>query len=173
MKHEEIKAKLGAFADNEAKDHEKREIEAHLETCTECRAEIETIEANREILRRAISLEPSADFRARLNAKIDATTARRRVFDISKLIPVPIALSLIVLIASAFFVAAPFIYASNDNGIKLQSNAMAANALIAGMTGSIFAPAAFAKFCDACSANICECCGDKCGENCKMKKGGK
>jgi hypothetical protein len=45
---------------------------------------------------------------------------------------------------------------------------MAGKALAAGMTGSIFSPAAFAKFCDACSMNMCECCGEKCSDNCKM-----
>jgi hypothetical protein len=171
MKHEEIKRKIGAFMDDEVKDAEKSEITAHLEACAECRGELEALAANNAILSKATGLNPSANFRVGMNAKLDKAAAGRHVFDLTKLIPIPIALSLIVLIASAFFMAAPYIYASNDNEMKTRANEMAGKALAACMTGSIFAPAAFAKFYEACSVNMCECCGDKCGDNCKM--GGK
>jgi anti-sigma factor RsiW len=167
MKHNEARKKTTAFIDGELKEAEKASFEAHVEQCTECKTEVETIRNNDLFLRKAQPLEPAADFKSGLNGKIDGMAGRKPVFTLERLLPVPIALAVIVLFLSGILAVAPVLYAANSNG-KASVTAIAGKALAACMTGSIFAPAAFAKFCDACNMNMCACCSAKTGQKCTM-----
>jgi anti-sigma factor RsiW len=172
MEHREIISKLSAFLDNELPEPAKNEVKAHIGSCNECSKEYEALVFQREYLMKVPAIEPTAAFRAGITAKIGAQKAARPALGIGKFIPVPLALSALILIFSAFMIVAPVAYGMNIGSVRSQTGNMAANAVLAGACGSIFAPAAFAKFCGACTQNACTCCEAKCGANCKMKTGG-
>ncbi|MGD0565950.1 MAG: zf-HC2 domain-containing protein [Candidatus Goldiibacteriota bacterium] len=169
MEHREIISKLSAFLDNELHEPVKKEVKSHLGSCSECSKEYEILAAQREYLIKAPAIEPAAAFRAEITAKIDTQKAAKPALGFGKLIPVPLALSALVLIFSAYMIVAPVAYGMNIESVKPQAKRMAINAVLACECGGIFTPAAFAKFCGACTANACTCCDAKCGTNCKMK----
>jgi anti-sigma factor RsiW len=171
MEHREISPKLGAFLDNELAENVRAEVDSHIKSCHECSLELAKLASQQAYLRQAKELEVPFNFRAKITGKIETNKPKTGVFNIGKLLPIPMALSLLILIFSVYMVLAPVAYAMGDGTAAAQSKSMAANAVITCFTGSIFAPAAFARFCDTCNMNACTCCKMKCGNKCKM--GGK
>ena len=169
MEHREIISKLSAFLDNELPETLKNEVRAHIGSCNECSKEYEILAAQKKYLINVPTIEPSETFRAGITVKIEAQKAAKPAFGIGKLIPIPLALSALVIIFSAYMIVAPVAYGMNIESVKPQAKNMAMNAVLACACGGVFAPAAFAKFCGACTANACTCCDAKCGANCKMK----
>jgi anti-sigma factor RsiW len=174
MNHDEIKAKISAFIDNELREDLKNEVFLHMQGCSECSAEAESLRKQDALLKGSGEINPSLSFRVRLNAK---TTKKEPVktgwINVGRLIPIPLALSILVMIFSVYMAAAPVIYGMNNSSVKVSASEMAKNTVISCMTASVFSPAAFAGFCGACTENACACCGAKCGPDCKMKMGGK
>jgi len=172
MKHGEIKAKISVFIDNELKENVKNEISAHIGECPDCAAEAEVLKKQDSYLKNVRQISVSASFRAKVNTAIGAKEpVKSGWINAGKLIPIPLALSLLVLIFSIYMAAAPVIYGMNNGPVKASASDMAKNAVMSCLAGGVFAPAAFAKFCGACTQNACTCCGENCGKNCKM--GGK
>lgn len=175
VKHDEIKRKIMAFTDNELKGTDSDEITAHIKLCQECREIIANYQLLIANLKQNRELNPSSSFRARVNAAIDTEkTEKAGWIKINKLIPVPIALAVVVVVFSIYMAAAPVIYGMNNDAAKMSASEMVKNVVMSGITGGVFAPAAFAKFCEACTENACTCkrCEKKCDKDCKMKMGG-
>ena len=168
MEHDETKKKIAALIDGEVKGDEKASFLSHIEQCAECKKEYDILLGNDMRLKKGPELEPSAFFNSKLNNKIAQAEARKPVFRLERLIPVPVVMGLLVLLVSGMLAAAPVLYAANNNNIKAQAAEMAHDAFAACVTGSIFAPAAFVKFCDACNMNMCTCCTGKTGQKCTM-----
>ena len=70
MKHEEIKARIGAFIDNELKEEQKIEIGAHLLACPECSAETEAIKRQDSLMKERHEISVSGRFRSKVKAAI-------------------------------------------------------------------------------------------------------
>jgi hypothetical protein len=168
MEHKEAWKKIPVFIDGELKEAEKTSMSAHIQQCAECKKEYETFSNNDLYLKKGLELEPSDHFISKLNNKINGLPVKKSLFTLDRLIPVPIALGILVLFISGIFVAAPVLYAANNGNIKAQMKEMAGKAFAACMTGGIFAPAAFAKFCDTCNMNMCTCCSAKTGQKCTI-----
>jgi anti-sigma factor RsiW len=168
MEHKEAGKKIPAFMDGEIKGDEKDSVSAHIQQCAECKKEYETFSNNDLYLKKGIELEPSDYFISKLNNKINELPVKKPVFTLDRLMPVPIAMGILALLISGMLAAAPVLYAANNSNIKAQVKEMAGKAFAACMTGSIFAPAAFAKFCDTCNMNMCTCCSAKTGQKCTM-----
>jgi len=166
MEHNEAWKKITAFIDGELKEKEKTAVSAHMKQCVECSKEYETLSNNDLCLKKAKELQPSDYFRQGFYNKIETRVNKIPGFSFGKLIPVPIAMAILVLIISGMLVVTPMLYAANNN--KNQAKEMAGRAFAACMAGSIFAPAAYAKFCDACGMNMCTCCSGKTGQKCIM-----
>ncbi|MBN1114689.1 MAG: zf-HC2 domain-containing protein [Oligoflexia bacterium] len=160
MKHEKIRKKIGAYIDNELNESVKKEVINHLVSCAECRVEAEGIRNLDSMIRATGTAACPPEFTAKLNEKIGQKAEKTRVFSLLKFLPVPVALAVLVLFVSVFFAAAPFIYASENDGMKTEALDMAVKMIAACYAGSAFSPAAFAKFCGACSENMCSCCGE-------------
>lgn len=168
MEHNEVKKKITAFIDGEINEDEKGQILSHIGQCAECKEEHETLLKNDLYLQNGAELEPSVYFNAKLDKKIEAEGDRKPVFWLERLIPVPIVMALLVLLISGMLVTAPVLYAANNSNIKAQVKEMAVKIFACCVTGSVFAPAAFAKFCDTCNMNICSCCAMMNGQKCPM-----
>ncbi|MDD4860283.1 MAG: zf-HC2 domain-containing protein [Dehalococcoidales bacterium] len=77
MKCNEIKELLAAYLDEEVTPDERRQIETHLSSCGECRAELDLLAATRDRLRRtlqieAASIEPSPQAWDSIRERIEA-----------------------------------------------------------------------------------------------------
>lgn len=168
MEHKEIIRKLGAFLDNELSDEVKNTVKAHINGCPQCSKEVEELIARQLYIRNAPAIEVDASFRAKITEKIEAQRAAKPA-GFGRFIPIPLALSALILIFSAYMIVAPVAYGMNISSVKSQTGEMAANAMLAGACGSIFAPLSFAKFCGACTQNACTCCQAKCSTDCRMK----
>lgn len=168
MEHKDARKRLAAFMDGELREAERAPIAAHIEQCAECKKEYEALSNNYLYLKKGVELEPSDHFNSKLKSKIDGQPVKKPLFWIERLIPVPVVMGILVLFISGMFVAAPVIYAAGNNNIKARAKEMAYEAFSACVTGSVFAPAAFAKFCDVCNMNICTCCSIKTGQKCQM-----
>jgi hypothetical protein len=168
MNHEKIALKLSAFTDNELSDTVKDEISEHLKTCQKCASEVEKMVSQRVYLQQALDTLPSSDFRARLTEKLENKKTEKLGFNIGKLLPIPLVLSLLIVVFTAYMVSAPLIYGMNDATLKNSPADMTKNAVASSYTGGIFAPAAFMKLCGTCTMNAGTCCKAKCGNKCKM-----
>jgi anti-sigma factor RsiW len=168
MEHNETKKKIAALIDGEVKGDEKVSILSHIEQCDECKKEYDILLSNDMYLKKGMELQPSSFFNSKLNQKIGQAPARKPVFWLERLIPVPLVMGLLVLFVSGMLVTAPVLYASNNGNIRVQAKDMAGKAFAACLAGSVFAPAAFAKFCDVCNMNMCTCCTGKTRQKCTM-----
>lgn len=167
MEHKEAAKKLSAFLDNELPSGVKSGVESHIKECPECASEVEKLALQQVYLKKDAGPDVPVNFKAKVNIAIETQTAARAKFNVGRLFPIPVALSALILIFSAFMVTAPLLYGTNDDAVKAKSGTMAARAVVSGFTGSVFAPAAFAKFCEVCNMNACSCCKEKCGSSCK------
>jgi anti-sigma factor RsiW len=169
MEHREIAGKLGAYLDKELPEWAENEVKAHLDACNECSEEYKAVVSQRKYMMKAPGIEVGADFRFKIAEKIERHKASKPVFGFGKLLPAPLALAVLILVFSAYMIVAPVAYGMGNNALKTQAKNMAVNAVLACACGSVFAPAAFAKFCGACTDNACACTVCKCGPDCKMK----
>jgi anti-sigma factor RsiW len=174
MEHREIAGKLGAFLDNELPEGAGIEVKAHLDACNECSKEYKALVSQREYMRKAPVLEAGTDFRFKITQKIEMQKVSKPVYGFGKWLPAPLAFAALILVFSAYMIAAPVAFGMGNNALKTQAKNMAVNAVLACTCGSLFAPAAFAKFCGVCTTNACACVACKCGPDCKMnmKTGG-
>ncbi len=168
MEHSKITLKLSAFVDKEVPETLKAEIDAHLKSCPECSAEVEKLISQRVYLLKAGEILPSDNLRAKIDQKLEAKKSRDFGFNIGKLIPIPVTLSILILLFSAFMITSPLIYGSNDDTLKVSASDMVKNAAFACFTGSVFSPAAFMKMCNVTASNACACCGGDLKHECKM-----
>ncbi len=158
MKHEEIKGKIAAFMDGEVKEEVKDEIVHHLATCKSCSDEYEALLGLDSYLKNTGDINPPAFFRETLERRIKAGRERKFEFSILKLIPATAVLAAFVLFASAFIVVSPILYAGDGQDTQKQAVESIKSAVVTCMTASVFAPAAYAAFCDKCGSNMCKCC---------------
>ncbi len=70
MNCREVQRKLSAYMDCEMDGAASREIGAHLEACSECRRELETLSGVDALVRGALRYSPSADFSKELLAAL-------------------------------------------------------------------------------------------------------
>ncbi|MCE5300289.1 MAG: zf-HC2 domain-containing protein [Spirochaetia bacterium] len=163
MDHKEAYKKLDAFLDNEIAPALKAGADAHIKNCVECSAELEKLVKQGVYLKAAGEVQVPPNFRAKITEALEAKKAGNGILSIWKLIPIPAAMTFLILVFSAYMVVAPVAYGMNNEKMKSHTQEMTANALAACFTGSVFAPAAFAEFCSACTQNVCTCCEE--GEN--------
>jgi anti-sigma factor RsiW len=173
MEHTENISKLAAFLDNELTDEAKNTVKAHLSACPECSKEFDVLVSEQLYIRKTPVIEVDASFRAKIAEKIEAQRTAKP-FGFGRCIPIPLALSALILIVSAYMIVAPVAYGMGNDSLKSQAKQMVLTSVLACSCGSVFAPAAFVKMCDVCVSNACTCCKAKCGANCnmKMKNGG-
>ncbi|HRU39739.1 MAG TPA: zf-HC2 domain-containing protein, partial [Candidatus Goldiibacteriota bacterium] len=110
MEHREIANKLSAFVDNEVSEAQRAEIEHHIHQCQECRNEIDNYQLITNNLKLNSEIQVSSAFRAKVNAAIDSqktVKSTNPVPSLWKLLPVPAGLSLVILVFSAYMLAAP------------------------------------------------------------------
>jgi anti-sigma factor RsiW len=72
MNCEHISTQLVSYMDGRATEPERREVEAHLESCAACRSRVEEFRRLWTVLDEAPVVEPSLDFDARMRQRIDA-----------------------------------------------------------------------------------------------------
>ncbi len=80
MRCKKIETGLVAYLDGRATDRERREVEAHLPTCSECRKRAEEFRLLWGVLDRVPVQEPSPAFDARLRARVAREPAPRGMF---------------------------------------------------------------------------------------------
>lgn len=80
----EFEALIERYIDNELLDKEKEEFENHMTECISCREELEFSKEIREILNTTKFPEPPKDFINRVNSRIDAEIAQKKVYDFKK-----------------------------------------------------------------------------------------
>jgi len=79
MSCENIETMLIAYLDGKARENERREVEAHLETCAACRTRAEEFRRVWSMLEEVPAVEPSLGFDARVRQRV-AAEPRPRLF---------------------------------------------------------------------------------------------
>jgi len=168
MEHKKAFAKLGAFLDKELHSAISKEVAEHVSGCAVCRDELESMKkATRALL--AVKHDTQADpyFRQKLYLKLEAS-AKIKVPSF-KWLPVPVALSVFVLIFSALMLSSPAVYGVTSDKTSGMVKEIAAGSIIPGSVLNVFAPANFIDFCNKCSEMLCGCCEEKGIQNCPVK----
>jgi anti-sigma factor RsiW len=104
MSCKNIESALIAYLDGKARENERRDVEAHLETCAACRTRAEEFRRVWSVLDEVPAVEPSLGFDARVRQRV-AAEPRPRPF--GWLIPQPrFAFAISLLLALAVWISA-------------------------------------------------------------------
>jgi anti-sigma factor RsiW len=79
--HQRAQERLSDYLDGDLSGASLEELEAHLETCTECQAELESLRKTLSVLGGLKPVEPSPDFLQQVNQKLRRRT--KSPFDFS------------------------------------------------------------------------------------------
>ncbi|PKL93018.1 MAG: hypothetical protein CVV21_01345 [Candidatus Goldiibacteriota bacterium HGW-Goldbacteria-1] len=168
MEHKKAFLKISAFMDKELNNAESKEIAEHIITCETCRAELENLKRAQEKLlsvKHDTQIDPY--FRQKLYSKLE--TPPKVKAPSFKWLPVPVALSLFVLIFSALMLLSPAVYGVTSDKTSGMVKEIAVGSIIPGSVLNLFAPANFIDFCNKCSVMMCACCEEKGITNCPVK----
>lgn len=104
MKCEGMEKRLIAYLDGRASPKERRQVAAHLATCTPCRARAEELRALSGVLDELSAAEVSPAFDARLRLRIAAESPRKSLW--TRLVPSPrLAFAATLLLALSVWIA--------------------------------------------------------------------
>ncbi len=171
MEHNEARKKMSTFIDGEVKETEKEAIWQHISGCQECNKEYKLFLSQVEILKSIKDIEPSNYFRSKFNEKASAIQPEKIMFPLFKWLPVPVALSALIVMFTFLLIASPRIYGINNAGAQKQALDIAQASFFNNAGQKILAPLNFSDFCDKCGMMLCQCCKNKNCEN-KCMQGG-
>lgn len=168
MEHKKAFAKLGAFMDKELHSAISKEVAEHVSGCETCRAELESMKKTTRAML-SVKHDTQADpyFRQKLYSKLETPPPVK--VPSFKWLPVPVALSVFVLIFSALMLSSPAVYGVTSDKTSGMVKEIAAGSIIPGNILNVFAPANYFDFCNKCSEMLCGCCEEKGIQNCPVK----
>ncbi|MBN2754353.1 MAG: hypothetical protein JXR81_05730 [Candidatus Goldbacteria bacterium] len=168
MEHKRVFLKLSAFMDKELNNADSKEVAQHIITCETCRMELEKLKRAQEKLlsvKHDTQIDPY--FRQKLYSKLEA--APKVKIPSFKWLPIPVALSVFVLIFSVLMLSSPAVYGVTSDKTSGMVKEIAVGSIIPGSVLNLFAPANYIEFCGRCSAMMCACCEEKGITNCPVK----
>jgi hypothetical protein len=78
-------------------------------------------------MRKAPVLEAGTDFRFKITQKIEMQKVSKPVYGFGKWLPAPLAFAALILVFSAYMIAAPVAFGMGNNALKTQAKNMAVN----------------------------------------------
>ncbi len=156
-----IKKRISAIIDNELDKIEIMQIKEHLKICKKCRI---LIEEYREIERKLLLFE-EIEPEKKIEIIEQQTYPLLSLFNLNKLIPVSLFLTLFFILFISFIFITPVIYGNTET--QKQTIVSIAKSYIQCIMKPSLGHSAFIEFCRCSSEILGKCCCNKENKNCK------
>ncbi len=169
MEHKKVFKKIGAFHDNALHAAEAKAVSEHISLCEICRGELETLKKNEKEL---LSVKHEADIDPYFASRVMNAYKQKEKMKIVpyKLLPVPVALSVFVIVLISVMAASPFVYSVDAENTKREIGTVLLASFIPDNPSRIFSPVNVMAFCGGCNEVLCGCCKKSGDIKCPAKR---